>query len=71
MTHRGFNAYLEYHTPFEFLRTTRDVLEELVTHSGFDDSVLVNASVEDRAAVRAAWDARRQRLLAELDEPLR
>jgi spermidine synthase len=65
------NAYLEYHTPFEFLRTTRDVLEDLVTHAGFDDSVLVNATVEDRAAVRAAWDTRRQRLLTELDEPLR
>jgi len=65
------NAYLEYHTPFEFLRTTKDVLEELVTHAGFDDSVLVNITAEDRVAVRAAWDSRRQRLLAELDEPLR
>ncbi len=65
------NAYLEYHTPFEFLQTTRDVLEELVAYAGFDDSVLVNASPEDRSAVRAAWDARRARLLTELDEPLK
>ncbi len=64
-------AYLEYHTPFEFLRTTKDVLTALVPHAGFDDTVLVNASAQDRAAVRAAWDARRQRVLAELDEPLR
>jgi spermidine synthase len=65
------NAYLEYHTPFEFLRTTKDVLTGLVPHAGFDDSVLVNATAEERAAVRAAWQARRQHLLAELDEPLR
>ena len=64
------NAYLEYHTPFEFLRTTEDVLQELVAYSGFDDGLLVNASAEERANVRAAWDARRQRLLPELEEPL-
>ena len=49
----------------------RALRRRLVPHAGFDDSLLLHVSAQDRTAVRAVWDARRQRLLAELDEPLR
>ena len=65
------NAYLEYRTPFEFLRTTRDVLSGLVAYAGYDESILTNADGKERSAIREAWDARKRRLLGELDEPLR
>lgn len=65
------NARLEYDTPFEFLHKTKDIVAALEPFAGYDDSTLANASDDDRARVRAAWDARRKKLLSELDEPLR
>jgi hypothetical protein len=65
------NAYLEYFTPFEFLEKTRDVVGALEPFAGLDDALIVNITEAERAELRRAWDLRRKRVLAELDEPLR
>jgi len=65
------NAYLEYFTPFEFLEKTKSIVAALEPYAGFDPSILVNISDAERAELQQAWDARRARLLTELDEPLR
>jgi len=64
------NAYLEYHTPHEFLETTRSIVEALVPYAGWDRSILVNASPEDIAAIDAAATARMSVLIEELDGPV-
>jgi spermidine synthase len=65
------NAYLEYHTPSEFLSQTRDIVKDLVTHAGYDPEIIRNASPAEREKISAKWTQRQARLLPELDEPLR
>ncbi len=65
------NAYLEYHTPSEFLDPTKDIVKMLVDYAGFDPDIIYNATPEDRAKINAAWAQRRAQILPELDEPLR
>ena len=65
------NAYLEYHTPSEFLDKTKDIVAELVKYAGYDPGIIHNASPEEREKIHAAWMRRQARLLPELDEPLR
>ncbi len=65
------NAYLEYRTPFEFLGTTGDVLKGLVSAAGYDESLLSGVTDSGRTSIRDTWEARRARLLQELEEPLR
>ena len=64
------NAYLEYHTPHEFLEQTRSILEALVPFAGWDRSILVNASAIDIAAIDHASAARLSILFDELDSPI-
>ncbi len=65
------NAFLEYSTPFEFLNPTREIVEALEPKAGVDPEIFVNIDAESRVKVREAWEARRKRILPELDEPLR
>jgi spermidine synthase len=65
------NAFLEYATPFEFLHPTKEIVAALQPAAGFDPALLINISDSERAEVMSAWQSRRERLLTELDEPLR
>ena len=65
------NAYLEYSTPFEFLETTQTIVAALEPHAGFDPAMLTNITEPQLQEVKKAWDARRAKLLPELEEPLR
>lgn len=61
------NAYLEYRTPFEFLRPTDDIVAGLLPFSGWDvDALLKAAPPEVRVSVREQVDARRARIMPEL-----
>ena len=64
------NAYLEYHSPFEFLEKTKDIVRELVPFAGYDPALLRNVTPEDRAEIEKAWTYRLERVLPELEEPL-
>jgi hypothetical protein len=65
------NAFLEYHTPFEFLNTTKEIVTALEPYAGFDPALLLNATDAQRAAVRVAWESRRKQMISELATPLR
>lgn len=65
------NAYLEYHTPFEFLETTKQIVAALEPYAGFDPALLTSVTDAQRAQVRTAWESRRKLLISELDTPLR
>jgi hypothetical protein len=62
---------LEYATPFEFLHPTREIVAALEPYAGFAPDLLVHISDAERAEVTRVWQARRSRLIAELQEPLR
>ncbi len=65
------NAYLEYHTPFEFLEKTESIVEALLPHAGWNiEKILVNAGPGVRDRVSAARSQRRARILPELSEPI-
>ena len=65
------NAYLEYHSPFEFLERTKDIVRELIPFAGYDPALLRNVTSEDRAEIENAWKHRLESVLPELEEPLR
>ena len=65
------NAYLEYYSPFEFLERTKDIVRELIPFAGYDPALLRNVTSEDRAEIENAWKHRLERVLPELEEPLR
>ena len=65
------NAYLEYHTPSEFLDKTKDIVQALIKYAGYDPEIIQKASPEELEKIQSAWVHRRARLLPELDEPLR
>ena len=65
------NAYLEYHSPFEFLKKTKDIIRELLPFAGYDPALIRNVTTEDRAEIENAWKHRLERVLPELEEPLR
>jgi hypothetical protein len=65
------NAYLEYHTPFEFLDTTGAIVQELVKFAAFDADLIQGASDADKRRIEELWVARRDRILPELSEPIR
>jgi hypothetical protein len=65
------NAYLEYATPFEFLETTKTIVAALAPYAGFSPEMLTDISEPELLQVKKTWEARRERILPELDEPLR
>jgi hypothetical protein len=66
------NAFLEYHTPFEFLGRTDAIIPDLLKHAGWDpDEVLKGCSAEEKQAIVAEFRKRLGRMQPELGEPLR
>jgi spermidine synthase len=64
------NAYLEYHTPFEFLESTKTIVAGLIPYSALDLNVIRNASGEERNQLTQEWNRRRAELLPEFDSKL-
>jgi spermidine synthase len=64
------NAYLEYHTPFEFLGSTKTIVTGLIPYAALDLSVIHNASQDERKRLQEAWDHRKAELLPEFDSKL-
>jgi spermidine synthase len=66
------NAFLEYHTPFEFLGRTDAIVPDLSKHAGWNaDAMLRNCSGEEKSAVMAEFRKRVSQMQPELGEPLR
>jgi spermidine synthase len=64
------NAYLEYHTPFEFLESTKTIVAGLIPYSALDLRVIRNASDVERAQLMEEWNHREAQLMPEFDSKL-
>ena len=71
------NAYLEYHTPFEFLEAngmnSKDVdkiIVGLIPYTGLDLKILRSFSPEDERQIVALWSQRKSELVPELSAKL-
>jgi hypothetical protein len=64
------NAYLEYHTPFEFLESTRTIVLGLMPYAALDLRVVRNLPDNDRDLVTQFWQHRKAELIPELDSRL-
>ncbi len=63
------NAFLEYHTPFEFLEGPKPIVSGLVSYAGWDmDSLFRNMPADTRDRVRELFKQRINRLIPELEE---
>ncbi len=63
------NAFLEYHTPFEFMEGPKPIVSGLAPYAGWDmDSVFRNMSADTRDRVRELFAQRINRLIPELEE---
>jgi len=60
------NAYLEYHTPFEFLSLNRTVVAGLVPYAGLDLKIIRNLPDGDKQRLLASWLHRRDQIVGEL-----
>jgi spermidine synthase len=67
------NAYLEYHTPFEFLeanginrKDVNKIIVGLVPYTGLDLKILRNLNPQDEQQVVALWSHRKNELVPEL-----
>jgi spermidine synthase len=64
------NAYLEYHTPFEFLESTKTIVAGLIPYAALDSSVIRNASDDERSELTKEWNRREAQLMPEFDSKL-
>jgi spermidine synthase len=64
------NAYLEYHTPFEFLESTKTIVTGLIPYAALDLNVIQNTSDDERSRLREAWNHRKAELIPEFDSKL-
>jgi len=64
------NAYLEYHTPFEFLESTKTIVAGPIPHAALDQKVIRNASDAERGRLQEAWNQREVELMPEFDSKL-
>jgi hypothetical protein len=64
------NAYLEYHTPFEFLESTKTIVAGIIPCSALDLNVIRNASEGERNQLQEAWNHRKAELMPEFDSKL-
>jgi spermidine synthase len=65
------NAFLEYHTPFEFLGRTDAIVPDLIKHAGWNpNEILKNCSAEEKSSVVAEFRKRLSQVQPELREPL-
>jgi spermidine synthase len=64
------NAYLEYHTPFEFLEANQknvdDIETGLLPYARFDLNVFGNLSDEDRQELTRLWTRRKNEIIPEM-----
>jgi spermidine synthase len=67
---RDDNAYLEYHTPFEFLDSTKIIVTALLPYAAPDLHDVFNISAQEKEEVIRAWNRRRAELLPELNANL-
>lgn len=65
------NAYLEYHTPFEFLGRTEEIVRGLLPFAGLDADMFRNAAAAQLRTLAAARQDRIARILPELSEEIR
>ena len=65
------NAYLEFHTPFEFLEKTKDIIVELKPFVGWNiDSLLESYTEKDKVEIQNAFNNRSIKLISELEEKI-
>jgi spermidine synthase len=64
------NSNLEYATPFEFLQSTKPIIQALMPFTGFDRNRIVGADPADLAEIDWRYAARRSELISELDRPI-
>jgi hypothetical protein len=64
------NAYLEYHTPFEFLESTKTIVAGLIPYSALDLGVIRGVPDDERSGLLQAWNRRKDELLPELNSKL-
>jgi len=69
------NAYLEYHTPFEFLESNKKDVDQiergLLPYSGLDLKIIRNLSDNDRKQLTQLWLGRKNEVIPELGLSLR
>jgi spermidine synthase len=61
------DAYLEYHTPFELLESTKTIVKALIPYSALPVRGIENLSAEDKERTLRAWQARQADLMPEFD----
>jgi len=64
------NAYLEYHTPFEFLESTKTIVAGLIPYAGLDLNVIKNATADESSQLVQEWNNRKAQLMPEFDSKL-
>ena len=64
------NAYLEYHTPFEFLESTKTIVAGLLPYAALDLAVISDLTEADRAQLMDHWEHRKAELIPELSGKL-
>jgi len=65
------NAYLEFHTPFEFLEKTESIVSELLPHVGWKlGSILKSYSSTEENKIKNSFDYRVNKLISELKEKI-
>ena len=65
------NAYLEFHTPFEFLEKTESIVSELLPHVGWKlGSILKSYSSTEESKIKNSFDYRVNKLISELKEEI-
>ena len=57
------NAYLEYKTPAEFFKRTKDIVEGLLPWAGIDPHIIQNISEENRVEFIDVWEKRKKRII--------
>ena len=65
------NAYLEFHTPFEFLEKTESIVSELLPRVGWKiGSILKSYSSAEENKIKKSFDYRVNKLISELKEKI-
>jgi spermidine synthase len=64
------NAYLEYHTPFEFLESTKTIVAGLIPYSALDLKIIRNVSDDEKGQLQQEWNKREAQLMPEFDSKL-
>ena len=66
------NAYLEFHTPFEFLQKTESIVLELLPYVGWKlDSILKSYSANEENKINNAFNYRKEKIIPELKEEIK